>query len=109
MISDIVGSKRIAVELAVWLASSLLFSLLGLPLVVMKRRNGVVRDLGDLLYPGHFEEGRDGRLYCHLRFWRKIFEALSTIRTVLELSPIGLLDEPFSTMPTLHNWGHTHF
>ena len=74
-----------------------------------KERKEVVGGLGDLLYPWNLEEGRDRRLYGHLCFWGKVFEAFSTVRTVFELSTVCFLDEPFSTVPTLHNWSDTHF
>src|SRR5213592_779086 len=105
MISVVVGSRSI-VRAIRWFALFVI-QFARAPLFVVKERMGL-RDLCDLLYPRHFEKRRDSRLHSHLRFWCKILEALSTVRTVFEFSTIGLLDEPFSTMPTLHNWGHTH-
>lgn len=72
-----------------------------------KKKSQDRADLCDLLDLGHFEEWSDSSLYRDLRFWSEIFEALSAVRTVLEFSAIRLLDEPLSTVPTLHNWGDT--
>src|SRR5690349_339728 len=56
----------------------------------------------------HFEEWRKGRLHCPLGLNAELFETLSTERTVLELSTVGLLGEPFSTVPTLHYRCNAH-
>src|SRR5213592_1234994 len=106
MISVVVGSRSI-VRAIRWFALFVI-QFARAPLFVVKERMGL-RDLCDLLYPRHFEKRRDSRLHSHLRFWCKILEALSTVRTIFEFSTIGLLDEPFSTVPTLHNWSDTHF
>ena len=72
----------------------------------MERRR--IGDLCDLLNPGHLEEWSDRGLNRYLRFWGEIFETLSTEWAVFELSAIGLLDKPFSAVPTFHDWCYTH-